>query len=80
MKESERMSLHGSLSHSHQNLRRKASHLQVQWEKKNIIIAISFTEHRLEPEDLLQNIVLPAGITVTTGMLPVDASLPLTLK
>ena len=34
MKESERMSLHGSLTHSHQNLRRKASHLKVQWEKK----------------------------------------------
>ena len=37
MKESERKSLHGSLSHSHQNLRRKVSHLKVQWEKKRIL-------------------------------------------
>lgn len=37
MKESERKSLHGSLSHSHQNLRRKVSHLKVQWKKKRIL-------------------------------------------
>lgn len=59
------MPFHGSLSHSHQNLSRKVSHLKVHWKKMSIIIAISFTEHRLEQEDLLQNTALPPGIPVT---------------
>lgn len=36
-----------------------------QWKIMNITIATSFTELRLEPEDLLQNTALPPGIPGT---------------